>query len=278
MNNNLFYYALLMTMKFGLKVHHTDLDNLISLEPEALEFVVHEDDLDGAWVNDVEFCGPRIVHAPEKYSDGTLVDIGTQDEEERRRALAVVKKTIDLAERLKATIVVCHPGGIYKERKDFGYPALVDSMQELKAYAGSRVDVIVENMPELYWNGESLLTTSLFKDWKEVRSVLQETGMGMCMDLCHARLYCTAHHIDFNLYVTVLKPYIRHLHIADALGVSGEGLQIGDGEIDFKALWNILDGMDVVIVPEIVEGHRKNGLGFKIAKNRLARLGYIKQG
>jgi deoxyribonuclease IV len=150
-------------------------------------------------------------------------------------------------------------------------------MKQLKAYAGDRVDVLMENMPDVYWNNHELWATCLFKDWKEIRDVLHETGMGMCMDICHARLYCNSRHIDLNLYVTVLKPYIRHLHISDALGVSSEGLQIGDGETDFRSLLKILEGLDVIIVPEIVEGHKNNGAGFKMAKKRLSRLGYIKK-
>lgn len=264
-------------MKFGLKVHHTDLESLMYIGPEALEFVVHADDLDGAWVNDVRFTGPIVVHVPERFLDDSMVDLGTQDEAERQKALVIVKKTIDLAERLKARIVVCHPGGVYKEHKNIDHSALIDSMKELKAYAGGRVDVVIENMPDIYWYNNDLWATCLFKDWKDIREVLQSTGMGMCMDLSHARLYCNSRHIDLNMYVTVLKPYIRHLHISDALGVSSEGLQIGDGETDFKSLLQILDGLNVIVVPEILDGHKKNGFGFKFAKRRLARLGYIKQ-
>jgi deoxyribonuclease IV len=264
-------------MKFGLKVHHTDLDSLLYLEPEALEFVVNATDIDGAWVNDVQFIGPRVVHMPEKYLDGSLVDMGSLDEGERNRAIEIAKKAIDLAERLKASILVCHPGGVYQEHKEMSHTGLVDSMKQLKAYAGERVDVLMENMPDIYWYNKELWATCLFKDWKEIRDVLHETGMGMCMDLCHARLYCNSRHIDFNLYVTVLKPYIRHLHISDALGVSSEGLQIGDGEMDFKSLLKILEGLDAILVPEIVDGHKNNGAGFKMAKKRLSRLGYIKK-
>ena len=241
-------------MKFGLKVHHSDLDSLMYIGPEALEFVIHAEDL-----------------------DGTLIDLGTLDESERKKAVDIVKRSIDLAERLKAGVLVCHPGGVYKEHRELSHSGLVYSMRQLKAYAGDRVDVLMENMPDVYWYNGELWATCLFKDWKEIRDVLHETGMRLCLDLSHARLYCNSRHIDLNLYVTVLKPYIGHLHISDALGVSSEGLQIGDGETNFKSLLKILDGLDVILVPEIVDGHKNNGAGFKMAKKRLSRLGYIKK-
>jgi len=37
-------------------------------------------------------------------------------------------------------------------------------------------------------------------------------------------------------YLAPLTPLIRHLHISDASGTDGEGLQIGDGNVDFAAL------------------------------------------
>ena len=264
-------------MKFGLKVHHTDLDSLMYIGPEALEFVVFERDLDGTWADNVNFNGPMAVHMPEKYLDGTLVDLGSPDEDERKRAVEIAKKTIDLSTRLKAGLLVCHPGGVYPTRKDIGISGLVDSLRQLKAYAGDRVAVTVENMPDVYWYQGEVWATSLFKDWKEIREVLNAASVGMCMDLCHAKLYCNSRHIDLNLYVTVLKHYIRHLHISDALGVSSEGLQIGDGEIDFKSLLTVLHDTDAILVPEILDGQKNNGAGFRMAKTRLVRLGYIRE-
>jgi hypothetical protein len=59
---------------------------------------------------------------------------------------------------------------------------------------------------------------------------------------------------------------------ADAAGISGEGLQIGDGEIDFEALWRLIGGLDVVFVPEIWQGHKFGGEGFLVALKRLADI------
>ena len=55
-----------------------------------------------------------------------------------------------------------------------------------------------------------------------------------------------------------------HLHIADASGTDGEGLQILDGEIDFRMLGRelrrVLPG--VSFIPEIWQGHKNDGEGF----------------
>ena len=41
-------------------------------------------------------------------------------------------------------------------------------------------------------------------------------------------------------YTKKLSPYVKHYHIADAYGVDGEGLQVGEGTIDFKNILNII--------------------------------------
>ncbi|MCD1296325.1 sugar phosphate isomerase/epimerase [Methanocella sp. CWC-04] len=262
-------------MKFGLKVHHTDMRSLLRQKPDALEFLLYENDLSGEWTKGVDFRGPIVVHAPEKYSDGTLVDLGSSREDMRRRAVDIIKKTIDISVRLNASMLVCHPGCVYREPVNVDVSYLIDSMKELLGYSAGRVELLLENMPEIYHNKGELWSAYLFNDWREIRSVLQELDMSMCMDICHAKLYCNSRHIDFISYITVLKPFIKHIHISDALGTSGEGIQIGDGELNFRELYKAIDNVEAIIVPEIDRGFKDNGRGFKIARDRLVRLGYF---
>ena len=59
--------------------------------------------------------------------------------------------------------------------------------------------------------------------------------------------------------------------MGDASGLNGEGLQIGDGIIDFSRLGDILiSGADKsTFIPEIWQGHKNDGEGFFIALERL---------
>ena len=64
---------------------------------------------------------------------------------------------------------------------------------------------------------------------------------------------------------------IRDRHIGDAMGVNGEGLQIGDGNIDFNILGDILKEKcpKAFFIPEIWQGHKNGGEGFWIALDKL---------
>jgi N-acetylneuraminate synthase len=263
-------------MIFGLKVHHTDMEALMDMGPEALEFALFSDDIrDETWVDSVYFNGPIAVHMQEKFKDGRLLDLASGDEKERREAVMDLKKTIDLSERLNARSIIVHPGGVRKAPVSLDPSPLLDSIEELKTYLPDNIELLLENMPAIYWYKGELYSSCLFKDSREIASILGELDVGLCMDLCHAKLYCNTRSVDFNSYIAGLKPYIRHIHVSDARGTSEEGLQIGEGEIDFPGIMPILEGLDVVAIPEILEGHKNGGAGFRIAVDRLNRMGFF---
>jgi deoxyribonuclease IV len=262
-------------MKFGLKVHHSDLSTLIDMGPEALEFVLFPGDLDGVWSRDIAFSGPIVLHMPEKFADGSLVDLASPGDGKRRDAVAILKRTIGLAASMGAISVVCHPGGIHAGPVDVDPAPLLASMMELRAYAPDDMSLLLENMPDIYWYEGVLYTSCLFKHEGEIIDILKTLDIGLCMDLCHAKLYCTAMDKDFLNYVKTLKPYIRHVHVSDARGSTMEGVQIGEGEIDFEGLMPVLKGLDAIAVPEILDGHKDGGAGFRIARERLAKIGFF---
>ncbi len=78
---------------------------------------------------------------------------------------------------------------------------------------------------------------------------------------------------DINLidYTESIMPYVRHLHISDAYGNNGEGIQIGEGDIDFENLFQEMKAFDFSWVPEIWSGHLHEGAGVYECLKRLER-------
>jgi N-acetylneuraminate synthase len=76
---------------------------------------------------------------------------------------------------------------------------------------------------------------------------------------------------DFYNFSKKIAPYTAYLHIGDSKGLNGEGLQIGEGEIDFVKLGKILDDScpNASFIPEIWQGHKNDGEGFWIALQKL---------
>ena len=52
-----------------------------------------------------------------------------------------------------------------------------------------------------------------------------------------------------------------HVHISDATGVNGEGIQVHEGEINFNGVFETLGDSDFSWVTEIWAGHTNRGEG-----------------
>ena len=85
---------------------------------------------------------------------------------------------------------------------------------------------------------------------------------------------CNEFGYNINEFSKIIGPYAAHLHIADALDKNGEGLQIGDGEMDFTTILAKLSETcpNASFIPEIWQGHKNAGEGFWLALSELATL------
>ena len=111
---------------------------------------------------------------------------------------------------------------------------------------------------------------NLFVESDEIVTFCRDHEMRVCLDVSHSKLACNHGDADFRTFVRALAPYTAHLHPVDAVGVDGEGLQIGDGEIDFAALAeDLADRPEISFIPEIWQGHKNRGEGFWVAMERL---------
>ena len=77
---------------------------------------------------------------------------------------------------------------------------------------------------------------------------------------------------DAKRMIDTLLTNIEHVHIADAAGIDGEGLQFGEG--DAKNLPAISASMEIdcMKVIEVWQGHLDEGAGFAKALTKLNEL------
>ncbi|MEM2925022.1 MAG: TIM barrel protein [Methanocellales archaeon] len=271
-------------MKIGVKVARNDYKQMLELNPEALEFSLEERDLKGEWIDDLDlnfFFFDLIVHVPIFFENGILIDIASENPKLRKQSLILVLKTFEIARALYETgyfkgapIIILHPGGITRQVIDFPNflkKCLLESMGEILSKIDSTFFICtLENMPQFYWYRGEQYNANLFKAREEIIEVLRQLQIYLCLDLCHAKLYCNYINADFYDYIASLAPYTKHIHASDAVGVSGEGLQIGEGEIDFKRTLSLFKHRELAIVPEIKNKDRK--MSFKIAVERLRAI------
>ena len=96
-------------------------------------------------------------------------------------------------------------------------------------------------------------------DANEIRDFITSLGLNICYDTSHAKLFCNWAQVDFYEHVRTLLPYIGHLHLSDGAGLDGEGLQIGEGAIDWVHFFHVLGDYHGTMIPEIWRGHQRHG-------------------
>ena len=113
---------------------------------------------------------------------------------------------------------------------------------------------------------------NIFVKPNEIVEWCRKLNLRMCFDTSHSRLTCNHFGLNFYEFAKKIAPYSAHLHLGDAKGLNGEGLQIGEGEIDFHRLSQIMKEScpSATFIPEIWQGHKNNGEGFWVALERLS--------
>jgi N-acetylneuraminate synthase len=103
-----------------------------------------------------------------------------------------------------------------------------------------------------------------------------ETNLKICYDLCHSQLYCNKLGINIIDELTKISSFVDHFHLSDAEGVDGEGLQIGEGNMDFEKIIPILNKFnEKSFAIEVWKGHENGGKGFEEFLDEIIKRGLI---
>ena len=223
-----------------------------------------------------------IVHAPELYENSHLLDLATSDAEYRKTSLKYLQKTIDLTEKLNEffpntdkPIIIVNIGGFSMDKKFSnskkiqGYETIYNSLKKLNL---SNVTLSPQTMAPFPWHFGGQRFQNLFVEIEEILDWSKNLSLPICFDTSHSYLTCKEYEYDFFKFTKKILKVTNHIHLADAYGFNGEGIQIGDGEIDFKKFLKIyINYKKITFIPEIWQGHKNNGQGFKYALNKLSK-------
>jgi sialic acid synthase SpsE/sugar phosphate isomerase/epimerase len=269
-----------LPMDYGFTVRFRDFAELLAYKPHMLEFHFTDQDLDEHYPGD-DF-GPQspvplklVVHAPE-FWDRTLVDLCSSDEHQRQGSIDLIQKSIDLTREMAPHFcdtpkIVVHPGAMSLDHPTLEKERLYANLRRsVDALDFDGLEFLLENLPPRPWYFGGQWLTNAFMDAAEIRDFIAPLGLNMCYDSSHHKLYCNWAGVDFYEQLRLLLPYIRHLHLSDGAGLDGEGLQIGEGTIDWVQFFKVIGEYHGTMIPEIWRGHQRQGEGFLIAIQRLS--------
>ncbi|UCH89695.1 MAG: sugar phosphate isomerase/epimerase [Thermoplasmata archaeon] len=276
-------------MKFGIVYHWRDPFEIVQMADDFLELRIFEEDLKNKyrpWKSKLkelrkDWDYEISIHMPEYFEHpntglNTLVDLASTERKIYNFSLEVIKTLIEFGKSIEASKIIIHPGGISEQ------PALGDTtkkMDRLKKslseisgmeFAG---DILLENMPWFYWrrDGTRWFSTICYTP-QDFRPLLKYCD-GMVLDFSHGYLSDSSGSNRYlEEYTELYKDQIQYVHIADSLPPDNEGLQIGEGNINFEGILNKLDKTQLWLVPEVWKGHENFGEGFEIALDRINHL------
>lgn len=262
---------------FGLPVRYHDFKSIIeSTNLNLVEFHLSYKDLlinPGDYLSEIHNID-LLVHAPELFSGDHVLDLTSYSEKYRSESIENLQKIIDLTNTIKKwfsvsdkPMIIVNIGGFTQDRpliksdRERLYEVLVDSFSRLN---DDGVELIPQTMPPYPWHFGGQRYQNLFMYPDEIAKFCSENNKRVCLDISHSKLACNSLKISFDDFIDKVGPYTAHLHIADASGVDGEGLQIGEGEIDFNNLMRLLKLKmpNASFIPEIWQGHKNSGSDF----------------
>lgn len=264
---------------WGFKARFHDLADILEKKPRLVELHFSNEDID------YRFEAPAtphpqqlFIHAPE-FINGKLLDLCSEDEYVWERSINLLQRTIDKAVELQPHFsgpvgIVVHVGGMNMDSPNVNREVLLGrAIEAFRRLDAKGTLLMPENLPPRPWYFGGQWYQNLFIRAEEMVEFAQELDLGLTLDLSHAQLYCTWANESLYDFVDRCLPYTRHLHVADAHGIDGEGLQIGDGVIEWDRMMGLLEQKDFSWVPEIWSGHLNEGAGFVEAVNRLSEYG-----
>lgn len=267
-----------------MKVRKHDLDDMLKFNPSILEF--HFSDSDLNLELDGNFNQKLIVHCYEYY-ERKLLDIASLKEtnqvHSREKSLELIQKAIDKTISLSQQFqgkpaIILHPGGyslkeVNEDEIKIMKDMVVDSINQLDIKG---VTFLMENMPPFAWFFGGRWNSNVFLSSTDMIDYCKKTGLKVCYDLCHSQLFCNKNDISLIDELNNTAPYVEHFHLSDAEGVDEEGLQIGEGTMDFENIIPILNtykekGFSI----EVWKGHEQGGKGFKTFLDEITKRGMI---
>ena len=226
---------------WGVPVRYHDFAEYESkIQPDIFEFHLSYSDLDlniDDYLSGQYGCG-FVVHAPELFSESRLMDLASPDNDYRAFSIAETQRVINITRELKQyfpttqrPMIVANVGGFTMDNllPTSDLPLYYERFsRSLSCLDLDGVELIPQTMAPFPWHFGGQRYQNIFVHAEEIVYWCQKLNLRMCFDISHSRLTCNHFDLNFYEFAEKIAPITGHLHIGDASGVNGEGLQIGE--------------------------------------------------
>ena len=272
-------------LSWGLPVRFHDYQTLLrKTNLQMLEFHLSykdlEVDLEKYFNKNKKINLKLIIHSPELFANDHILNLCSNDISYVSNSIKNLNKVTDITRKIqtffnqKTTKIVLNVGGftkkqhISKDKRQIMYKRFIEN---LKYIDQTDVEIIPQTMPPFPWHFGGQSYHNIFVDPDEIANLCEKQNMRICLDISHSKLACNYYQWNIKEFIQKIGTYTAHIHIADAKGLDSEGLQIGEGDIDFNMIGSLLQKYcpTASFIPEIWQGHKNEGEGFWKALDKL---------
>jgi N-acetylneuraminate synthase len=258
----------------SLPVRLHDLDAMETQFPiGAFEFHLSFNEV----LSDIEVSGFNAgnrysIHLPDYINSTQLMDPFSPDDDQRSTSIFILERTVELAQRLqgltkKDVPVVGSFSVVHRSREDF----YEEHAELLKQYQACGVTIMPQWLPPIAWYFGGSVHLHVMNNLRDAE-FLMRYELPICLDICHMIMGRNSYGFSATDLMTALDPLVGHLHLADAAGIDGEGLEFGEGEPENLDLFRRAFELDCLKVIEVWQGHLDQGAGFRKALLKLEEL------
>ena len=277
--------------KWAIPVRHRDVYKLFDLfNPPAIEFHLSFKDLE--IIDDEVITKPLnsevIIHAPEQFDGDFILDLFSNDKKIINKTIHLLNKVFTKAKKIAQLIgyhslpkVIVNCGGHSLDAflsQDNIEKRIANFVKNVEAIDTNGCRFLAQTMPPYPWHFGGQGFHNQFTSADNIMKILALTkrDIELCLDISHSYMWCNYSGSDLSEFINKIALKVSHIHISDAAGESQEGLQIGEGSLNFDSILQAISSIpkNTTLLPEIWQGHDNLGEGFKIALNRLYKFGY----
>lgn len=213
------------------------------------------------------------IHLPDYVTSTELMDPFAPDAAQREASLDILERTVRFAEALQAATgrevpVVGSFSVMHADLETF----FDEHAALLHRYTARGVRVMPQWLPPIAWYFGGSVRLHAMNHPRDAELLVRHR-LPVCLDVCHLIMGRNFFGFRAEALIEQLAGNVGHVHIADAAGVDGEGLAIGEGEPENLALIRRALAFDCLKVIEVWQGHLDQGAGFRKALVRLSELG-----
>jgi N-acetylneuraminate synthase len=200
------------------------------------------------------------IHLPDYIHGNRIIDPISDDVSIRNESVDLISRVIDFSRKLEDISGNSVPiVGSFSESKSSSRRKNLDRIfNYLDTSQGGSGKILPQWLPVYAWYFGGSAKLDIFNSLEDIEYI-KEYDRKLCLDICHLVLSANYYKKDPMDWFELLKYHSSHVHIADGIGVDGEGLQLGEGQLKEYKKFLEIDAMKVL---EVWQGHHNHGNGF----------------